>query len=1048
MSEPNQEMNNIENEEGDEENLRQEIVEEHYDPTEEVASLNEVIEERENLEEDKEMEKMEEIQDINPKEEIFEEIISSNIIIDEPQPTIIEENQDINVNNLNESIISSPELNKDSRTVFFSEDEANQNSLNLSWVFGMNKDILGGMYNLSDEFRKEVFYIAGHIGVIYKYETKEQVLLQGHINPISCCNVSNDKRWIVTADYGTDNMIVIWDSIKGIPVKTIFDPHPIGIQSIAISCDNMLLFSLSKPDSKTKEQTLSMWEWTENIEGPIITVNIPSNEHQTLVRCHHNNPNIILTTGPKQVLFWEYNNNNLEYFSPNASKGELRQSSGDYVQTTFVTGTSMAVSGTTEGEIVLWEAKVYSDDYGREIEKEAMKVVKIHPGFCVNFITCVGNYIVSGGSDGFVKFLDHKLRLEAWFEEFDLGPIISISFEKNKYAESSSSTREEKKNTEEFHCPDFVIQTKSSFLVKANSASFASYDIEGMKGKIIAIGQNDTIQTLAAHPVKPYLAISGLSGNIHIWDYEKKEVLKVSILKNLFVSFLTFDPRGEYLAVGCTNGVVKFFDGVLFTELSQFSFRPSKACIQTLKFSHDSLVMAFFDSDNCVGIFKFMPNPQKKREATNEWVYIGRFKSHKKPITGLEFGIEPYGDICRLMSVGEDKRLIEYDIENSSVHGGVKIKSMYRISQDSIPTAFLWYDYKGVIETYENEKQNFDGLLFANDQYKLMSFTTPYGNRDPRCNRTVLSPSYGGPLNSLILIPNYSYGKENVILLPPKFMVYTTHEKVVGMISLPLTGNPHHHNGVIAHSGEITSCVVSPDGNYLFTAGGSDYTVNQWKIDKTILEKAKSMDEGISPYVSLIEGGYNGEFFEEVQQYFYYAQIRSQGEITTSERKITGSVPLNQIPDLVRALGFYATQWEIQNMINELRVIKGVPYDGNIIENASNEKKKTVIVKKDSEIYIDFDTFLKVYVNHRPVFGITKKDIEKAFIALGCDQVSRIIQKEDFLEKLMSCGEGMSEQEMNDCFSKLLKGEVTTGIIGDRFTASDFAEKVLGFSEQ
>ena len=202
---------------------------------------------------------------------------------------------------------------------------------------------------------------------------------------------------------------------------------------------------------------------------------------------------------------------------------------------------------------------------------------------------------MSGGSDGFVKFLDHKLRIEAWFEEFDLGPIISISFEKTK--EKSTIYEDEKISSEEFYCPDFIIQTKAAFIAKAKSSAFNNYDVDGMRGRIIAISQNESIQSLAVHPTKPYLAISGVSGNIHIWDYHMKEVVKVSILKGLSISCLAFDPRGEYLAVGCTNGNVKFFDAVLFTEIVHVAYRPSKACLQSLKFSHDSLFLAFSDSE-------------------------------------------------------------------------------------------------------------------------------------------------------------------------------------------------------------------------------------------------------------------------------------------------------------------------------------------------------------------------------------------------------------------------------------------------------------------
>jgi len=169
-------------------------------------------------------------------------------------------------------------------------------------------------------------------------------------------------------------MIVVWDSFKGIPVKTIFDPHIHGVESIDISCDSFFLYSLSKP-SPEGEQEISVWEWTEEIEGAVSTSTAPEGDKQTIIRCHHSDPNIFLTNGPKTVLFWEHTSGSLEYF-PNTLKSDFKQSSSEIVQTTFVTNTTMAASGTTDGEIILWEKKIYPDREAKETEKEAMKVVK------------------------------------------------------------------------------------------------------------------------------------------------------------------------------------------------------------------------------------------------------------------------------------------------------------------------------------------------------------------------------------------------------------------------------------------------------------------------------------------------------------------------------------------------------------------------------------------------------------------------------------------------------------------------------------------------
>jgi len=47
-------------------------------------------------------------------------------------------------------------------------------------------------------------------------------------------------------------------------------------------------------------------------------------------------------------------------------------------------------------------------------------------------------------------------------------------------------------------------------------------------------------------------------------------------------------------------------------------------------------------------------------------VYHIRYRSHSAPITGLSFGLREQGGQS-LVSVGEDRQLVEYDLEESCV---------------------------------------------------------------------------------------------------------------------------------------------------------------------------------------------------------------------------------------------------------------------------------------------------------------------------------------------------------------------------------------------
>jgi len=94
--------------------------------------------------------------------------------------------------------------------------------------------------------------------------------------------------------------------------------------------------------------------------------------------------------------------------------------------------------------------------------------------------------------------------------------------------------------------------------------------------------------------------------------------------------------------------------------------------------------------------------------------------------------------------------------------------------------------------------------------------------------------------------------------------------------------------------------------------------------------------------------------------------IRSKKENTTKTRKLEGWVPVQQLPFLMRAMGYYPTQQEIANMMDEVRF-------------------SSYTTMGEPNLYVDLNTFIKLFVNHRPVYGIGKNNIEEAFRAILVD---------------------------------------------------------------
>jgi len=115
-----------------------------------------------------------------------------------------------------------------------------------------------------------------------------------------------------------------------------------------------------------------------------------------------------------------------------------------------------------------------------------------------------------------------------------------------------------------------------------------------------------------------------------------------------------------------------------------------------------------------------------------------------------------------------------------------------------------------------------------------------------------------------------------------------------------------------------------------------------------------------------------------MKDFFYYSMIRSKDEDTTKTRKLNGTVPLNELPNLMRAMGYYPTNQEVNNMKDEVKFS---------VYSDLGDPTNTV----------DMDTFIRLFVNHRPVYGIGKNNIEDAFKALASDQGSIQLTRGKFL---------------------------------------------------
>ena len=166
-----------------------------------------------------------------------------------------------------------------------------------------------------------------------------------------------------------------------------------------------------------------------------------------------------------------------------------------------------------------------------------------------------------------------------------------------------------------------------------------------------------------------------------------------------------------------------------------------------------------------------------------------------------------------------------------------------------------------------------------------------------------------------------------------------------------------------------------------------------------------------------------------MRDYFYYAQLRAQGEDTTEPRRITGRVPISELGNLMRALGYYPSEREIDELQHEARVAQ---------QAAGGEHPDSV----------DFDSFVKLYVNHRPVFGVGKDAIATGFGAIGADVFGQL-PRDALSRALASHGETLSAEDLAQCLRALTGVDDLDTLLGPKqqLDAPTFAEKILGFED-
>ncbi|GFR40429.1 hypothetical protein Agub_g1003 [Astrephomene gubernaculifera] len=910
-----------------------------------------------------------------------------------------------------------------------------QQALSLSWVFGASASIKHSVVNLSDGYTDKICYLAANTAVIYDKRLRRQVFLQGHTSPITCIVTTDDRAHVITADTGPEALLVVWNVRTGLPTCTIRQPHRHGVSTMDVSVDGAWLASIGAADPDSGEQEVALWSLaallnpaaaasappsTAAADGtqppqppqprgpggplrPLVTTVVPAGDVQHSIRFSPNNPQELISNGRRRVYFWSWapGSPRFQYYSPPLRSRDFKQAVGDFVSSVFVPGTTQALTATADGDLVVWDEQGIAAQVGTSAtDRRAIKLMRIHSS-PITLLSTVGDFIVSGGEDGYVRFFDPLLRIVAWFEDLAAGPVTAVAFsavlpDRLAHADAADTLNR-------FMVPDFVVATRNSRIVSVQSSTFEEYDAERRRGTAVLDSLLADVVDIAAHPTRAEFSVLGRGGGLQRWDSIAHCLLNSrSFDAHHGGSCLCYSRDGALLAVGFGAGHLHILDADDFTD--SHVMRNTTAGLTRIAVSSTGHHIAAADEQHQLLLYAYLPYKHTMR-----WEFLGRCRSHHGPIASVVFGESPSGQ-TRLLTVGADARVVEYDLVASSVATGLQVVSYYDFPPGGgAPTSLTFAPPLQYFRAFAADTH----LLVSDDSYKIRVF-----NPDrPAVEATFLGPTFGGPIAQLVMFKSHASDSA--------FLAYRTAERVVGLIAWPLDGDPARTMGLIAHPGEVRAITISYDGRKLLTVGG-DGTLASWDINTAPLERsaAHAASAGNETRWSEVLG--DPELLREMRDYFVYAQIKTQGEDALEPRAVPGTVPLEVVPDLMRAAGFYPSEADIDNLLNHVQYMA----HGRDLESMPA---------------ITFADLLCLYVNHRPLFNVTHADIVTAFRELGARGDFGKLTREQLLSLLQSAGEPMGPEELSAALEALTGTAAPDKAMPTAVTAAQFSSDVLGF---
>ncbi|XP_051169814.1 cilia- and flagella-associated protein 251-like isoform X1 [Leptopilina boulardi] len=179
----------------------------------------------------------------------------------------------------------------------------NFSPFNLKWVFGINSTV--PIINLTTKERTLIAYASSHVIILYNYCSREMFTLQGHSNEIRTLSTDFSGKYLLSADFGKDSVVIIWNIEKRIPMCTIFNPHnDAGMTAAKISFDAKYIVTVGNENC----QLLKIWTPGKDIADASIELHPTKRDRVKEISFNDNNSDQFILTLEYQVLFVTWDN--------------------------------------------------------------------------------------------------------------------------------------------------------------------------------------------------------------------------------------------------------------------------------------------------------------------------------------------------------------------------------------------------------------------------------------------------------------------------------------------------------------------------------------------------------------------------------------------------------------------------------------------------------------------------------------------------------------------------------------------------------------------